>query len=300
MKRLAIPPLVLALLAPATTGGEEVVRRVGRVSFRADTKHAFPGGIVVARLGVRGGRIGAAWAIVGGRRAPFFADRGLPRALVPVSADSEPGPATMGVELAARGGDQRIPVPITLPAREYPARRVFLGGPKRALYAQAGAGRDSRRLLAALRAEGGKAAPGPLRPPVAGTGRGFGEPRLHAGLADAESRIDGLAGERHRGLDYPVPIGTPVRSPGAGTVLLAEPLVLSGGTVVIDHGQGVRSVLLHLSRTDVRAGDAVAAGAAVGLSGDTGVAPEPMLEWRTYLHGTAVDPLVLAAVLDGL
>lgn len=299
MKRFAIPTLVLALLAPTTIGGDEVVRRVGRVTFRADTKHAFPGGVVVARLGVRGGRIGAAWAILGGRRAPFFADRGLPRALVPVAADAEPGPATMGVELAARGGDQRIPVPITLAAREYPARRVFLGMSRRALYAQAGAARDSRRLLAALRAESAEAAPGRLRPPVAGAGRGFGEPRLHAGLADAESRVDGLTGERHRGLDYLVPIGTPVRSPAAGTVVLAEPLVLSGGTVVIDHGQGVRSVLLHLSRIDVRPGDPASPDLAIGLSGDTGVAPEPMLEWRTYLHGTAVDPRVLTAVLDG-
>ena len=112
-----------------------------------------------------------------------------------------------------------------------------------------------------------------------------------------ESRIDGLQGERHRGLDYPVPVGTPVRAPGAGTVLFAGPLSLSGETVVIDHGQGVVSVLQHLSRVDARAGDVVPAAAVVGLSGDTGLAPEPMLQWRVYLHGVPVDPTVLGPLL---
>ncbi len=84
---------------------------------------------------------------------------------------------------------------------------------------------------------------------------------------------------------------------GAGTVLLAGPLVLSGGTVVIDHGQGIVSVLLHLSRIDVRAGQAVAAGSPIGLSGEGGLAPAPQLQWRVYLHGVAVDPHVLDAVL---
>jgi murein DD-endopeptidase MepM/ murein hydrolase activator NlpD len=80
-------------------------------------------------------------------------------------------------------------------------------------------------------------------------------------------------------------------------VLFAGPLSLSGATVVIDHGQGVVSVLQHLSRVDVRAGDAVAGAAVVGLSGDTGLAPEPMLQWRVYLHGVAVDPNVLGPLL---
>jgi murein DD-endopeptidase MepM/ murein hydrolase activator NlpD len=66
---------------------------------------------------------------------------------------------------------------------------------------------------------------------------------------------------------------------------------------VIDHGQGVVSVLQHLSRLDLRSGDTVALGTSVGLSGQTGLAPEATLEWRVYLHGVAVDPLLLAALL---
>jgi murein DD-endopeptidase MepM/ murein hydrolase activator NlpD len=283
-------------LLAASARAEELVRRVGAVTFRADTTRAFPGGVLVARLGSRG-RVGAAWALLDGRRAPFYVAGGVPRALVPVSADAEAGPATLGVGLAARKGEQRIAIPVEIAARAYEPRRVYLGEEKRALLRQPAAAHDARRLLAAIRTVSDEPAPGPLAAPVGGTGRGFGEPRLYTGSADAESRTDGLQGERHRGIDYAVPVGTAVRAPGAGRVLHAGPLVLSGETVAIDHGQGVVSVLLHLSRVYVKADDTLAAGAAVGLSGDTGFAPEPMLQWRVYLHAVAVDPLVLAAVL---
>jgi len=139
--------------------------------------------------------------------------------------------------------------------------------------------------------------PALLLPPVGTTGAGFGEPRVHAGAMAVESRTDGLQGEHHRGLDYAVPVGTALRAPAAGTVLYAGALTLSGETLVIDHGQGVVSVLLHLSRVDVRVGDSVTAGAFVGLSGDSGLAPEPLLQWRVYLHGVPVDPNALAALL---
>ena len=294
-RALTVGALLLALAAPRASG-QEIVRRVGRVTFRVDASQAFPGGVVVVRLAARS-RIGAAWALLDGRRAPFHSERGVPRALVPVSASAEAGPATLGVELAARGGEQRIAIPITILARERRPRYVFLTEEMRALLGGPEVGHDARRLLAVLRAESREPTPLGLTPPVGATGTGFGEPRTYTGAAEVESRIDGLQGERHRGLDYPVPVGTPVRAPGAGTVLFAGPLALSGETVVIDHGQGVVSVLQHLSRVDTRVGDVVPAAAVVGLSGATGLAPEPLLQWRVYLHGVAVDPTVLGPLL---
>jgi hypothetical protein len=286
--------LVASPAAPASA--QEIVRKVGRVTFRVDASQAFPGGVVVVRLASRG-RLGGAWAFLDGRRAPFYPDRGVPRALVPVAADAEPGPAILGVGIASRGGEQRIAIPVTIAAREYRPRYVFLPEDKRAILGRRETSHDARKLLAVLRIESKEPAPGLLLPPVGATGSGFGEPRTHTGAADVESRIDALQGERHRGLDYVVPVGTPVRAPAVGTVLLAGRLSLSGETVVIDHGQGVLSVLQHLSRVDVGPGDAVASGAVVGLTGDTGLAPAPMLQWRVYLHGVAVDPNALAAVM---
>jgi murein DD-endopeptidase MepM/ murein hydrolase activator NlpD len=288
--------LLLFLSAVGPAPAQEIVRRVGRVTFRVDTSQAFPGGVVVVRLGSRA-RLGAAWALLDGRRAPFYSDRGVPRALVPVAAATEAGPATLGIEIAARRGEQRVAIPLTIAPRDYRPRYVFLSEEKRALWGQSEVSHAARRLLAVLRTESKEPAPGPFLPPVGIVGTGYGEPRTHTGAAEVESRIDGLQGERHRGLDYAVPVGTPVRTPAAGTVLFAGPLTLSGETIVIDHGQGVVSVLQHLSRIDVHLGDALAASAFVGLSGDTGLAPAPMLQWRVYLHGVAVDPTVLGPLL---
>jgi peptidase M23-like protein len=288
--------LALVALAAVPAPAQEVVRRVGSVTFRVNVAQAFPGGVVVVKLQSRG-RLGAAWALLGGRRAPFYSERGGPRALVPVASVTEPGPATLGVVVSARSGEQRIAIPVTIVAREYQPRHVFVAEPLRALTAGDDVLRDARRLLGHLRTESTSPAPAPFLSPVGGVGAGFGEPRTYTGIADAENRIDALWGERHRGLDYSVPAGTPVRAPAAGTVLFAGSLRLAGGTVVIDHGQGVVSVLHHLASTSVREGEALAAGAVVGASGQTGFTPEPMLQWRVYLHAVAVDPLVLGAVL---
>jgi len=295
--RRRVGPLALAICAlAAPASAQELVRRIGSVTFRVDVSQAFPGGVVVVRLASRG-RLGAAWALLDGRRAPFYSDRKGPRALVPVATSAEPGPATLGVGVAAHGGEQRIAIPIKLGARDYPARHVDLNDAQRALADGDEARRDARRLLAQLRTESKTPSPERFQPPVAGVGSGFGEPRSYTGIADAESRTDALFGEQHRGLDYRVQADTPVRAPAGGNVLFAGTLRLAGGTVVIDHGQGVVSVLHHLASVTVHEGDSVAAAAVVGRSGQTGIAPEPMLEWRVYLHAVAVDPLVLGSLL---
>lgn len=291
--------VVLALLAslPAVAArAQDVVRRVGRTTIRVDVSQAFPGGVVVVRLHSKS-RLGTAWALLDGRRAPFYLERGVPRALVPVAAGAEPGPATLGVGIASKGGEQRIAIPITLTPREYRPRYVYLSEPQRSLVSRDEALRDGRRLLGFIRTESRTPAPGLLIPPVGSVGSGFGEPRTYTGVAEVEGRFDALQGERHRGIDYPAAAETPVRAPAAGAVLFAGQLTLAGGTVVLDHGQGVVSVLHHLSSVAVREGEAVAAASLVGLSGQSGLAPEPMLQWRVYLHAVAVDPLVLGPLL---
>jgi murein DD-endopeptidase MepM/ murein hydrolase activator NlpD len=66
--------------------------------------------------------------------------------------------------------------------------------------------------------------------------------------------------------------------------------------VVLDHGQGVVSVLTHLSRIDVTEGQTVEGRTPIGLSGESGATPGPLLGWRTYVHGIAVDPRVVMAL----
>jgi murein DD-endopeptidase MepM/ murein hydrolase activator NlpD len=98
----------------------------------------------------------------------------------------------------------------------------------------------------------------------------------------------------HRGVDYAGPTGSPVRAPAAGRVTLigreSQGFVLHGNTVGIDHGQGVASIFIHLSRIDVREGDMVQLGQVIGGIGATGSATGPNLHWGLFVSGKSVDP----------
>jgi murein DD-endopeptidase MepM/ murein hydrolase activator NlpD len=165
---------------------------------------------------------------------------------------------------------------------------------------QPGGVRDGRLVQLYLRTVSAKQEwHGPFRAPVsAAPEASFGCPQTYDAPAPVEAKTDAIWGEYHRGLDYLVPPGTPVSSPAAGNVLFAGPLVLTGETVVLDHGQGVVSVFYHLASTRVRGGDWVEAGAPLGLTGDTGMAPVPHLHWGVYVHGVAVDPHVTERFAD--
>lgn len=94
----------------------------------------------------------------------------------------------------------------------------------------------------------------------------------------------------HLGLDFRVPAGTPVNAMNDGTVLLARPLYYEGNFVVIDHGQGLLTLYLHLSEFKVKEGDHVNRGQEIGLSGGTGRATGPHLHVAVRWQGTYLDP----------
>jgi biotin carboxyl carrier protein len=98
----------------------------------------------------------------------------------------------------------------------------------------------------------------------------------------------------HSGMDIAVPQGTPVKAPAAGLVTFAAPdLYLTGGTVLLDHGHGVSSNFLHLSRLDVKVGDRVEQGQVIGAVGMTGRASGPHLHWGMNWFDVRVDPLLV-------
>lgn len=102
--------------------------------------------------------------------------------------------------------------------------------------------------------------------------------------------LNGEPRSPHSGLDVAVGTGTTVRAASGGTVLAVEDFYFTGGTVVIDHGQGVLTLYAHLSRIDVLAGQALKRGEPIGASGVTGRATGPHLHWVVVLGGTSVDP----------
>ncbi len=106
--------------------------------------------------------------------------------------------------------------------------------------------------------------------------------------------LNGEPRRPHFGVDIAAPRGTPVAAPASGTVALAEPdLFFTGGTVIIDHGHGLTSVLSHLDRVDVAAGEEVPKGEVVGAVGATGRATGPHLDWRVNWFEVRLDPALL-------
>lgn len=98
----------------------------------------------------------------------------------------------------------------------------------------------------------------------------------------------------HRGVDYGGGTGSPVVAPAAGRVALvgreAQGFKIHGNMIGIDHGQGVETIFLHLSRINVKEGDVVRAGQVVGAVGATGAVTGPHLHWGFYVNGLSVDP----------
>jgi murein DD-endopeptidase MepM/ murein hydrolase activator NlpD len=111
------------------------------------------------------------------------------------------------------------------------------------------------------------------------------------------SIYNGQPRSQHGGADFLSPAGTPVLAPNAAEVVLARDLYFLGQTVVLDHGQGLFSILAHLSAIDVHQGEHLAAGQVVGRVGATGRVTGPHLHWAVRLAGARVDPLALVELV---
>ncbi len=124
-------------------------------------------------------------------------------------------------------------------------------------------------------------------------GNGFIRPvegRISGRFGRARS-YNGQPGSPHSGMDIAAPTGTPVKAPAAGIVTFAAPdLYLTGGTLLLDHGHGVSSNFLHLSRIDAKVGDRIEQGQVIGAVGATGRATGPHLHWGMNWLDVRIDP----------
>jgi murein DD-endopeptidase MepM/ murein hydrolase activator NlpD len=102
--------------------------------------------------------------------------------------------------------------------------------------------------------------------------------------------FNGLPRNPHAGLDVAVGTGAPVTAPADGVVANVDEYFFNGNTVFIDHGQGLITAYMHLSRTDVKAGQPVKKGDTIGAVGATGRVTGPHLHWAVILNNTPVDP----------
>lgn len=210
-----------------------------------------------------------------------------------VAFDRDAGPRAL-LTLIGRDG-ARVDRPIAVAPRAWPIERVdapYRAGKTDAEFAAARPAEVA--AIAAARATVTDAAGwrAPLAWPASGrlSGR-FGAQRVYRGEP----------GSYHSGADVAVPTGTPVTAPGDGVVILAasRPFTLEGRLLMIDHGAGLNSALLHLSRIDVSVGQRVRQGQVVGLSGATGRVSGPHLHWGLRWRDAKLDPLLVAGMPPG-
>jgi murein DD-endopeptidase MepM/ murein hydrolase activator NlpD len=94
----------------------------------------------------------------------------------------------------------------------------------------------------------------------------------------------------HRGVDIKGAEGDKVRASNNGKVVLAQGLFFGGNTIVLDHGQGIHTVYMHLSQMNVRFGDSVSKGDVIGLVGSTGRSTGPHLHFGVKISNVSVSP----------
>ena len=187
----------------------------------------------------------------------------------------------------AQGRSQRVSIAVT--PRDWPIEQIN-GVPPKTVNPPPEIAERIRREQALVtaardrddeRADFAQAFVWPVRGRISGR---FGNQRVY----------NGQPGSAHSGMDIAAASGTPVLAPAAGVVTFAAPdLYLTGGTLLLDHGHGISSNFLHLSRLDVKVGDRIAQGQVVGAVGATGRATGPHLHWGMNWFDVRIDPLLV-------
>lgn len=258
-----------------------------------EPRSAFPGEVVLVTVTLAA-PVGSIDATAFGRAVPVFEepDGQTWRALVGIDLATKAGKYDLAVTVHQAGAVPRhLPAVITVQPKQFPIRRLtvdpaFVNPPAQFHDRIA---REAERLARVM----GTASPQRLWT------EGFLAPVPGAWTSSFGKRtvFNRTRTSLHAGTDFTGAVGTPVHAPGGGRVALADDLYYSGNTVLIDHGLGLYSLLAHLSRIDVREGDAVASGAPIGLVGATGRVTGPHLHWAVRLNGARVDPISLMRAL---
>lgn len=240
---------------------------------------AIPGGVVIVPVGTAAG----APPRVTFNDAPVMVVRDGPRwvAVVGLPLATKPGKVKVAVE---RPGGARETIELAVKPKQYVEQKLRVA-PGMVDIAPADLERVNRErpLLQAALATFSDAAPVTLvlQQPVPGPrSSSYGLRRVFNGQPRAP----------HTGMDIAAPTGTPILAPAAGTVVATGDYYFNGGTVIVDHGQGLVTMYCHLSAIDVKPGDAVGTGAPLGKVGATGRVTGPHLHWGVTLNRTMVDP----------
>lgn len=198
--------------------------------------------------------------------------------------------------IEARSGGHTASQDVAVAPREFDIQRVN-GLPQDTVTPTDPALLERIRREAALKAHGFESVA-----PIEGWLEGFVIP-VEGGIVTGhwgnQRVLNGTPSTPHFGYDIAAPVGTPIRAPASGVVTLAEPdMHYEGGLIFIDHGEGLITMYLHMSRLDVHVGDHVAQGQVIGAVGARGRATGPHLCWRMKWRDRQLDPSVALTALN--
>lgn len=266
------------------------------------------GGVVLASVAAPG--TGAPRCTWKSEPLPCYRNGDLIRAIIPLPADDPGGGFVLTLDASGVAARRTI----VIGDRDFGRQIVLLDSARYALVTRGkDIARDARAIRQVLRAESAEQLwQGAWLDPARGRkAEGYGTERFYYRASDS-SRVMNLspsarttgdfgadtttlgAGDapswRHAGVDIALGRGTPVRAAAAGMVAVASEYVLTGRTVILDHGQGVHTAYFHLDTITVHPGDVVRRGERIGRVGSTGLATGPHLHYGVYVHGRDVDP----------
>ena len=282
--------LVAAILTSGGIAISEAQSYALHVSHRARTVQ--PGEVVI--LEVRSDRpLVTVRATVFGSSVAFFPDPGgLWRGLVGIDLDTRADEYVAAIRATdSDGATARTTYTLSVEPKNFPTRHLtvapsFVDPPPDVLdRIQREAALQDKLFKASTRARQWRG--GFLRPVPGDASSSFGR----------RSVFNGQPRRPHSGTDFKAPMGTAIKAPNVGTVVLAEELYFSGNVVILDHGSGLYSYFAHLSAIDVAEGDVVTRGQVVGKVGATGRVTGPHLHWTVRLNNARVDPSALMTLL---
>jgi murein DD-endopeptidase MepM/ murein hydrolase activator NlpD len=220
-----------------------------------------------------------AFASLAGHKVPFFEQEdGSLMALVPVSVFQKPGSYKLNVSL--NGSNALPPLNVQINDGHYKTQNVNVSKSTEGLKPFPGE-LETIQALKDMESPTRYWAEPFISPTSDCQNSPFGVKRFHNGVA---------TGDYHKGVDLRSPQGRPIRAISGGRVQISRMYRLHGGTVGIDHGQGIESVYIHMSKLNVKEGEIVKKGDTIGFVGSTGFATGPHLHWGLYVSGLPVEP----------
>jgi len=251
-----------------------------RPQITISPKKPGPGDIVVITVTAGGGPVKGAFL---GKQLHFNEAKQAFKAIIGVDLNTEPG--SYPLELSVNGA--KLSRTVTIRKKKYPVQKLTLPQDMVVLSPEneARVEREQKIVAALWPIDSMRLWDGNFIDPLPGKKIGtiFGVRRI----------INDIPKNSHSGVDITADEGEPVHAPNDGVAVLVDNQFYSGNCVFLDHGQGIYTMFFHLSKANVRSGQAVLKGEVIGLVGATGRSTGAHLHWGVRIQGAKVDPLEL-------